>query len=94
MTPRGFSADEIVARYMAAMIMESAEVVADGTALRPSDVDVTLLYGYAFPRWRGGPMKYADMTGLDAIIRDIEAFSREDAYFWRVPALLRDLAGK
>ena len=51
-------------RYMAAMINEGANVVLQRIALRPLDVDVTFLYGYGFPRHRGGPMKYADMVGL------------------------------
>ena len=59
-TPRTFTDEEIMRRYMAAMINEGANVVHEGIALRPLDVDVTFLYGYGFPRYRGGPMKYAD----------------------------------
>ena len=39
-TPRDFDDAEIVARTMAAMVNEAARTVADGTALRPLDVDV------------------------------------------------------
>jgi 3-hydroxyacyl-CoA dehydrogenase len=56
-TPRSFTDDEIMRRYMAAMINEGANVVHERIALRPLDVDVTFLYGYGFPRYRGGPMK-------------------------------------
>ncbi len=63
-TPRTFTDEEIIRRYMAAMINEGANVVHEGIALRPLDVDVTFLYGYGFPRYRGGPMKYADTVGL------------------------------
>lgn len=91
-TPRNFSHDEIMARYMAAMINEGARVVAEGIALRPVDVDMTMLFGYGFPRWRGGPLKYADMTGLRAIVADTERFAKEDANFWTVAPLLRELA--
>ena len=38
----------------------------EGIARRPLEVDVTKLYGYGFPRFRGGPMHYADQIGLDA----------------------------
>ncbi|MGI4858362.1 MAG: 3-hydroxyacyl-CoA dehydrogenase NAD-binding domain-containing protein, partial [Janthinobacterium lividum] len=58
--PRTFTNDEIVRRYLAAMINEGANVVDEGIALRPLDVDVTLVHGYGFPRHRGGPMHYAD----------------------------------
>ncbi|MGY6129207.1 3-hydroxyacyl-CoA dehydrogenase NAD-binding domain-containing protein (plasmid) [Paraburkholderia strydomiana] len=90
-TPREFSDDEIIRRYMAAMINEGANVVHERIALRPLDVDVTFLYGYGFPRYRGGPMKYADMIGLPRILADIREFAKEDPLFWRASPLLIDL---
>ena len=53
--PIKFSQEEIIRRYMAAMINEAANVIHEKIALRPSDVDVTKLFGYGFPRYRGGP---------------------------------------
>ncbi|WOD19436.1 3-hydroxyacyl-CoA dehydrogenase NAD-binding domain-containing protein [Paraburkholderia kirstenboschensis] len=90
-TPREFSDDEIIRRYMAAMINEGANVVHERIALRPLDVDVTFLYGYGFPRYRGGPMKYADMVGLPRILADIREFAKEDPLFWRASPLLIEL---
>jgi 3-hydroxyacyl-CoA dehydrogenase len=87
-TPRAFSDDEIVRRYLAAMINEGANVVDQGIALRPLDVDVTLLHGYAFPRWRGGPMKHADTVGLPQVLADIRRFAADDPLFWRPSPLL------
>lgn len=91
-TPRGFDDAEIVARYMAAMVNEGARVVGDGIAARPLDVDVVLLNGYGFPRWRGGPMHWADAQGLAQITADIDRFAEQDDHFWQVAPLLRDLA--
>ncbi|RKR70059.1 3-hydroxyacyl-CoA dehydrogenase [Acidovorax sp. 94] len=90
-TPQSFTADEIMRRYMAAMVNEGAKVVAEGIALRPLDVDVTFVAGYGFPRHRGGPMKWADMTGLDKVLADIEAFAKEDPLFWKPSPLLVQL---
>ena len=90
-TPRALTDDEIVRRYMAAMINEGANVVHEGIALRPLDVDVTFLYGYGFPRHRGGPMKYADMVGLPKVLADIREFARQDPIFWQPSPLLVDL---
>ena len=90
-TPRSFSADEIMRRYMAAMVNEGANVVHEGIALRPLDVDVTFVAGYGFPRHRGGPMKWADMTGLPQLLADIEAFAKEDPLFWKPSPLLVQL---
>ncbi len=92
--PRDFTEAEIVRRYLAAMINEGAKVVEEGIALRPLDVDVTLLYGYGFPRWRGGPMKYADMRGLDSVLADIRGYEAEDPRSWKPAKLLVDLVEK
>ncbi|MBQ1766773.1 MAG: 3-hydroxyacyl-CoA dehydrogenase, partial [Aquincola sp.] len=90
-TPRSFSHEDIMRRYMAAMINEGANVVHQRIALRPLDVDVTFLYGYGFPRFRGGPMKYADMVGLDKVLADIREFAKEDPLFWQPSPLLVQL---
>ncbi len=93
-TPRPFTAEEIMRRYMAAMVNEGAKVVGEGIALRPLDVDVTFISGYGFPRYRGGPMKWADMQGLDKVLADIEAFAKEDALFWQPAPLLQRLVAE
>jgi 3-hydroxyacyl-CoA dehydrogenase len=85
------TAEQIVRKYMAAMINEGANVVHQGIALRPLDVDVTFVHGYGFPRYRGGPMKYADMYGLDKVLADIEAFAKQDPLFWQPSPLLVQL---
>ena len=89
--PRTFSEEEIVRRYIAAMVNEGANVVHQGIALRPLDVDVTLISGYGFPRYRGGPMKYADTVGLAHVLADIREFARENPLFWQPSPLLVDL---
>jgi 3-hydroxyacyl-CoA dehydrogenase len=86
--PRSFTDQEIVRRLLAAMINEGANVVHQGIALRPLDVDITLLFGYGFPRYRGGPMKYADTVGLSSILADIREFAQQDPLFWQPSPLL------
>lgn len=93
-TPRKFTPEEIMRRYMAAMVNEGAKVVEEGIALRPLDVDVTFISGYGFPRWRGGPMKWADMQGLDKVLADIKEFEKEDALFWKPAPLLEKLVAE
>ena len=66
---------------MAAMINEAADVVYEKIALRPSDVDVVKLFGYGFPKYRGGPLKYADAHGLDKILNHLRKFENEDPIF-------------
>ena len=93
-TPRDFTDEEIVRRYMAAMVNEAAKVVGEGIARRPLDVDVTLLYGYGFPRYWGGPLKWADIVGLDGLLADIKSWAAEDDYFWQPAPLLEKLVAE
>jgi 3-hydroxyacyl-CoA dehydrogenase len=93
-TPRAFTDAEIVERYMAAMINEGAKVVGEGIALRPLDVDVTKLYGYGFPRFRGGPMQYADEIGLDTVLATITEQAKTDDFFWQPAPLLQQLVAE
>ena len=76
------------------MVNEGAKVLADGIALRPLDIDVTFLYGYGFPRHRGGPMKYADTVGLPQILADLRSFAQEDPLFWQPAPLLVQLVAE
>ncbi|WP_375576463.1 3-hydroxyacyl-CoA dehydrogenase NAD-binding domain-containing protein [Paracidovorax oryzae] len=92
--PRSFTPQEIMRRYMAAMVNEGAKVVDEGIALRPLDVDVTFLAGYGFPRFRGGPMHYADTVGLPTILADIREFAQEDPLFWKPAPLLEKLVAE
>ncbi|MCA0920481.1 3-hydroxyacyl-CoA dehydrogenase NAD-binding domain-containing protein [Pseudooceanicola nanhaiensis] len=87
-----FTDADIVDRYMTAMIVEATRVVEDGTARRPVDVDMVFLFGYGFPRFRGGPLHYADTIGAKTLIERIEHYAQEDDYYWQVPALLRKMA--
>ena len=93
-TPRDFSADEITNRYICALINEAARVVGDKIAQRPLDVDVVLLNGYGFPRWRGGPMFYADQVGLEKILTEIQVYAEDDPFFWQPAPLLEELVAK
>ncbi|WP_420013450.1 3-hydroxyacyl-CoA dehydrogenase NAD-binding domain-containing protein [Tateyamaria sp.] len=94
LTPREFSHDEIVRRYMASMVNEAAKVVGEGIARRPLDVDMTLLFGYGFPRYRGGPLKWADIVGLDGLLADIKRYAEDDPYFWQPAPLLEQLVAE
>lgn len=93
-TPRSFDDEEIVRRYIAAMVDEGARVVDEGIAQRPLDVDVVFVHGYGFPRWRGGPMQHADSAGLATILDDIREFARTDDHFWTPAPLLERLVAE
>lgn len=84
---------EILERCLYAMINEGARLLEEGVALRASDIDVVYTAGYGFPRYRGGPMFYADTIGLKTIYERILEFRRTlDAQYWTPAPLLEKLA--
>ncbi|MEP3783846.1 MAG: 3-hydroxyacyl-CoA dehydrogenase NAD-binding domain-containing protein [Ascidiaceihabitans sp.] len=91
---RSFTADDILRYYMAAMVNESAKVVGEGIARRPLDVDMTLLFGYGFPRYNGGPLKWADIVGLDDLLGDIKSYAETNPDFWAPAPLLEQLVAE
>jgi 3-hydroxyacyl-CoA dehydrogenase len=96
-TPRKIAADEIVDRCIFALVNEGARILEDGIAQRASDIDVVYLAGYGFPPWRGGPMLYADISGLYNVARRMQQFAAlpgADAAFWTPAPLLARLAAE
>jgi 3-hydroxyacyl-CoA dehydrogenase len=82
---------EIVERCLFGMINEAARIVDEGVVSRPPDIDAVWLTGYGFPRYRGGPLYYADRLGLAHVLARIEALGKRfgDAYWSPAPLLER-----
>lgn len=86
---RDYSSEQITDRLLTAMINEAADILNEGIARSASDIDLVTVFGYGFPRWRGGLMHYGDSLGLGTIVDRIETFAMEDPIVWRVSPLLR-----
>ena len=90
---RDVSDQEILERCMYPLINEGAKILEEGLAQRASDIDVIWMYGYGFPRYRGGPMFWADLVGLDTIYHMMRRLHDEHGDYWLEPApLLKQLA--
>ncbi len=87
------SKQEIQERCIYAMINEGALLLEEGIAVRASDIDIVYASGYGFPRYRGGPMFYADTVGLKVIYDKIMEFQKTlDSQYWQPAPLLEKLA--
>ncbi|WP_164661930.1 FAD-dependent oxidoreductase [Tropicibacter sp. Alg240-R139] len=53
---QNFTPNDIADRLLEVLAREGQQIVDEGIADRAEDVDVVKLFGYGFPRWRGGPM--------------------------------------
>ncbi|OCI93915.1 3-hydroxyacyl-CoA dehydrogenase [Rhizobium sp. AC27/96] len=57
------------------MVNEAARILDEGVAVRAADIDLVKIHGYGFPRWRGGPMHYAEARGLAEVVALLDGLS-------------------
>lgn len=91
-TQREFDEAEITERLLLAMINEAADILGEGIAASARDIDLVTVFGYGFPRWRGGLMQYADTLGVNNIVAQLEVLEQEDPIAWRISPVLKRLA--
>ena len=85
--------EEVIERLLFSMVNEGALILAEGIATRPSDIDVVFVHGYGMPRYRGGPMQYADEVGLKTVVAGMEKYrKRYGSLYWTPAPLLKELA--
>ena len=91
---RAVSDAEILERCMFPLVNEAAKILAEGIASRPGDVDVVWVYGYGFPAFRGGPLRWADSVGLKTIVEKMRAYEAVHGDAWTPAPLLAELAAR
>jgi len=90
--PRDFTDDEILKRLLFSSVNEACKILEEKISYRASDVDVMWLYGFGFPRYRGGLMYWADGLGAQDVYNQIAAWHQQYGDRWAPSALLRQLA--
>ncbi|XP_005723414.1 peroxisomal bifunctional enzyme [Pundamilia nyererei] len=65
---------EVLERCLYSMINEGFRILEDGIAAGPEDIDVIYVFGYSWPRHRGGPMFYAATVGLNKVLERLEHY--------------------
>mgnify|MGYP003525239497 FL=1 len=76
---------------------EGAKILEEGIAAKAGDIDMVYLFGYGFPPFRGGPMRYADEIGAFNVVRAMRRYAEADrdnrqAGAWEPAPLLATLA--
>jgi 3-hydroxyacyl-CoA dehydrogenase len=89
---RAFTDDEILRRMLFASVNEACKILEEGKVYRASDVDVMWLYGFGFPRYRGGLMYWADTIGAREVYNQVAAWHQHYGKRWQPSNLLRQLA--
>ncbi|HIF98484.1 MAG TPA: 3-hydroxyacyl-CoA dehydrogenase [Myxococcales bacterium] len=91
---RNFSDDEILARCVYPMINEGVKILAEGKAIRASDIDVIWISGYGWPVYRGGPMFYAEQVGLGSVLSRLQDLAKEYGDAFAPAPLLEEMVAE
>lgn len=75
-TPRTFTDEEIQQRAVLALVNEALLLLDEAVCQRPEDIDIAMVHGYGFPRWRGGPIFIARGMGPAALDAALEELAR------------------
>jgi 3-hydroxyacyl-CoA dehydrogenase len=86
--------EEIIARITTALANEGARVLEERFATRAGDIDVVYVYGFGFPRYRGGPMFYADTIGLPTVLARVMEYRARFGDYWEPAPLLERLVAE
>ena len=87
--------EEILDRTLLPMVNMGAKILEEGKAMRASDIDVIWVNGYGWPRYRGGPMFWAEGLGLDTVAAKIKAFGTTlGGDHWELSPLIERLAAE
>jgi len=84
--------EEILDRLLHPLVNEGARILEEGIAIRAGDIDVVYVYGYGFPAARGGPMFWAEQSGLTRVVDTMRRLAPTHGARWRPAPLLERLA--
>ncbi|WP_432698213.1 fatty acid oxidation complex subunit alpha FadB [Marinobacterium sp. YM272] len=72
---REFSDEEIIARMMIPLCIETVRCLEEGVVGSAAEADMALIYGIGFPPFRGGALYYIDQQGLEPFCQQADQFS-------------------
>jgi 3-hydroxyacyl-CoA dehydrogenase len=91
---RTITDEEILERCIYPMINEGAKVLEEKKAIRASDIDIVWINGYGWPVYRGGPMCYGDLIGLDRVLAKMKQWQAQMGDAFKPAALLEKLVAE
>lgn len=73
---RRIDSQEVLERCLYSLINEGFHILQEGIAAGPEDIDMIYVFGYGWPRHRGGPMFYASQVGLPRVLQRLEHYKQ------------------
>jgi 3-hydroxyacyl-CoA dehydrogenase/enoyl-CoA hydratase/3-hydroxybutyryl-CoA epimerase len=91
-TDHASQATDLQERMVLLMVNEAARCLEEEIVPDPADVDFAMIMGTGFAPFRGGPLRYADSTGITNIVDSMNRLVDSGAMHFVPCGLLRDLA--
>ncbi|KAA0017737.1 fatty acid oxidation complex subunit alpha FadB [Salinicola corii] len=89
---RELSDDEIIARMMVPLCMETVRCLEDGIVGSPAEADMALIYGIGFPPFRGGALRYIDAMGVAEFVALADRLAGELGALYAPTPRLKEMA--
>jgi 3-hydroxyacyl-CoA dehydrogenase/enoyl-CoA hydratase/3-hydroxybutyryl-CoA epimerase len=83
---------ELAERVALQMVGEAIRCLEEGILRSARDGDIGAIFGLGFPPFRGGPFRYADAMGPEALLAKFRALEAQHGARWAPPQLLVDMA--
>jgi 3-hydroxyacyl-CoA dehydrogenase/enoyl-CoA hydratase/3-hydroxybutyryl-CoA epimerase len=83
---------DILQRLILGMVNEAARALGEGVVRNPRDGDIGAIFGFGFPPFRGGPLRYADDLGPERVLTDLERLAERTGARFAPCDVLRALA--
>ena len=83
---------EILQRLVLGMVNEAARALGEGVVRNPRDGDIGAIFGFGFPPFRGGPLRYADDLGAERVVGDLERLAERHGVRFAASEVLREHA--
>jgi 3-hydroxyacyl-CoA dehydrogenase/enoyl-CoA hydratase/3-hydroxybutyryl-CoA epimerase len=74
------------------MINEAARCLEEMIVTEPDDVDFAMILGTGFAPFRGGPLRYADATGVGNIVGELRRLADSEGNAFAPCRLLEEMA--
>ncbi|WP_394148601.1 fatty acid oxidation complex subunit alpha FadB [Shewanella atlantica] len=88
---KAFESDEIIARTMIPMIIETVRCLEEGIVATPAEADMGLVFGLGFPPFRGGVFRYIDTMGIANFVALADRYAHLGGLY-QVTDAMRELA--
>jgi 3-hydroxyacyl-CoA dehydrogenase/enoyl-CoA hydratase/3-hydroxybutyryl-CoA epimerase len=91
-TARRLSREELQRRMVLLMVNEAVRCLEEQVVSEPEDVDFGMIMGTGFAPFRGGPLRYADATGLGRMVDEMNRLVDAGAKRYLPCPLLQNMA--